>query len=162
MVGHVTRVFTLLIVFVVAFAGVRALVLSPDILGNQYSQEINTEYWANYPLTYANGDEYGDTCATCHDEAYTDWASSLHCETNEKGMPGVSCEACHGPALAHLNAKGKEEKQSTAPIVEGTSEFCALCHKEIGPRTGITTQDEKHLKRDPCTNCHNAHSSEVE
>ena len=53
MVGHVGRVFTLLIVFVVAFAGVRALVLSPGLLGDDYSQEMDIEEWANHPMTYA-------------------------------------------------------------------------------------------------------------
>jgi hypothetical protein len=162
-----------LIIFVVAFASVRAFVLSPGVLGDKYNQEKNADFWKNdWPLTYSNGNEYGDTCANCHDDVYGDWLSGGHGPIEWEGpdgpaledvRPGVSCETCHGPALEHLNAKGKEAKQATKPAVEGTRDFCGLCHKEIGnpdvgPRTAVPTQDlNKHGGRAACVECHNPH-----
>ncbi len=166
MVGHVGRVFTLLIVFVVAFAGVRALVLSPGLLGDDYSQEMNIEEWANHPMTYSNGNEYEDSCGMCHDVVYSDLQNGDHGPDDVKGKPGVSCETCHGPALAHIDATGKEGKASTAPSVEGTRDFCAVCHKEIGneigPRTAVPTQNmDKHGGTADCGMCHDPHSAEA-
>ena len=166
MVGHVGRVFALLIVFIVVFASVRGLVLQPGILGDNYNQQKDIEYWANWSATYSDGNEYEDNCGMCHDVVISDWQSGDHGPFDLKGKPGVSCETCHGPALAHLDAKGKEEKAATAPSVEGTRDFCAVCHKEIGneigPRTAVSTQNmDKHGGKADCVMCHDSHSAEA-
>jgi len=174
MVGQVGRVTVALVIFVIAFASVRAFVLTPGVLGDKYSHEKNIEFWMNeWPMQYSNGNEYEDTCGSCHSDVYSAWYSGGHGPVEWEGpegrvaledvRPGVSCETCHGPALVHLNAKGKEEKQRTAPRVQGTRDFCAQCHKQIGnpdlgPRTAVPTKDlSKHGGKADCVDCHDAH-----
>ena len=46
-----------------------------------------------------------DTCKTCHEDRYNDWAKTPHWKTtlDTKGGPShQGCEGCHGPGAEHV------------------------------------------------------------
>jgi len=88
-------------------------------------------------------------CALCHGEVVTNHAAHRHA--------GVSCEVCHGPAAAHVDAPA--EVRLTAPKQRG---YCPLCHGYDPSRpTGFPQIDPvAHNPLKPCVSCHNPHAPE--
>ena len=104
----------------------------------------NVEEWSSQPIHYVGS----TSCNDCHQDEYTAWGESKH--------GTVSCEACHGPAKAHLNV-------STSLIVDTSREFCGLCHASLLSRPNDFPQVdvEKHGGQLECITCHNAHDPGV-
>jgi len=74
-------------------------------------------------------------CFACHTTA-----SSVGGGLNlERAVPGVHCEACHGPGLEHINAaeghaNGKAIKSIFNPAYltpSGSIDFCGACHRTL-------------------------------
>jgi hypothetical protein len=72
-------------------------------------------------------------CFGCHTTA----ASTSGVFEPEKGVPGITCEACHGPGAKHVAAMSAgQERQAATTITNPASlspvdsvDFCGACHR---------------------------------
>lgn len=110
----------------------------------------------------APGDFVGqDTCATCHDEVAKRFASNPHTKLAEMhGKTGVTCEGCHGPGKAHVDAGGDVTKifnpaKATAKEVDAR---CLSCHQSQHANFERTAHGENNVS---CISCHSVHHSTV-
>ena len=103
-------------------------------------------------------DVYGDTCATCHHEEYTQWAVSPHAAIPLDLFPNdvrvTECVKCHQSSgfLAVLDS-GEDFKSARAPYPSDHQEpvTCVGCH---GPHAAENTQMLRLPKGETCTTCH--------
>lgn len=152
MLGHWKRIAFLLVILGLAFVGVRELILSSALLGDEYSHQRVKEYWSNYEPTYADIQKYGE-CKECHREVYRKWVKGNHGPEDLRPTIQVSCEVCHGPAMEHLEARNKSS--ATPRVEKDTREMCALCHEDIEPRRLVPTKDlSRHGEGKDCIRCH--------
>jgi len=93
-----------------------------------------------------------DKCKMCHKEQFTSWEGLAHAKAfdrlkdDEKGkaeclkchatggaaeMPGVQCEACHGPGSEYKSIKVMKDQQAAvaAGLVLPTEATCKGCHE---------------------------------
>ena len=83
----------------------------------------------------AEGSEYvgAETCKTCHEKIYDNWAKTPHWQTtlDTKGGPShQGCEGCHGAGAAHVAGGGDVSKIFTFKNAS-TKEInarCMTCH----------------------------------
>ena len=96
---------------------------------------------AAQPVRYAGQ----PVCGECHDEISETKAESRH--------HTVACEACHGPAAAHV--EDPEENRLSAPRKRG---YCPLCHGYNASRpTGFPQIDPMtHNPVKACIACHDS------
>lgn len=120
-------------------------------------------------------------CFNCHSTGAVSGAS-LH---TENLIPGVRCEACHGPGGEHIAANKSEKPEvqaQTARLIFNparlggdalTQDFCASCHRgseefsllrsmgvnnvRFQPYRIFTSKCYSNDKRISCTACHNPH-----
>ncbi|MGA9532012.1 MAG: multiheme c-type cytochrome [Anaerolineales bacterium] len=108
------------------------------------------EHWEASPHAHAFDDEtfqdwwkgngQPEECLACHVTGYQE-------STGEYIVEGVSCEGCHGPAIA-------DHPPRPVPIKADT-EFCGICHTTTlseWMRTGHAVEDVG------CSDCHDPHS----
>lgn len=88
---------------------------------NQYN--LLTGTWSDY----APDELVPFTCGECHATGYSPEGhqDSLPGIVGTWVLEGVQCEACHGPALEHVQGEG--EKKETISI-DSSAEFCGQCH----------------------------------
>lgn len=120
--------------------------LVPDTfgeLGHYRASSVDTI--RDLPKSYAGR----EACGACHTDVEAARISSNH--------NGVSCEVCHGPALAHANAPldGK-------PPISRERESCTVCHGfNLSRPTGFPQVDPiYHNPHTPCVACHSPHAPE--
>jgi DmsE family decaheme c-type cytochrome len=103
-----------------------------------------------------------ETCVTCHADQGKNFADNPHTKIAlMHGKSGASCESCHGPGKAHVDAGGDPTKifnpaKATAKQVD---ERCLSCHAGTHPnflrsphaRAGVS-----------CISCHSVHASKVD
>jgi hypothetical protein len=137
------RLLPLFAVFVVLFLVARYLLI-PDSFGEHghYRYKSVNEN-KEKTLHYAGK----AMCADCHEERVSDLASGEHAN--------ISCETCHGPALAHANLE-----DSATLILPKTREFCGLCHsfnptRKLRVIAQVDLNDHNVGKN--CIDCHNPH-----
>lgn len=87
-------------------------------------------------------------CVACHTEFQAAWEKGAHGQAD-----GVTCESCHGPALAG--------HPKTSMPVNRSPELCASCHSDT--RFGwsewkASTHNQSGLD---CVTCHNPHSASL-
>lgn len=111
--------------------------------------------------TPAPGDFAGqESCATCHDEVAKGFASNPHSKLAEThGKSGVTCEGCHGPGKAHVDAGGDITKifnpaKATAKEVDAK---CLSCHQGQHANFERTAHGENNVS---CVSCHSVHHGE--
>ena len=105
-----------------------------------------------------------DTCKTCHEDRYNDWAKTAHWKTtlDTKGGPShQGCEGCHGPGADHVAGGGDKTKififeQASAKEIDGR---CLTCH--AGAHPNFERSAHGHAKVS-CTDCHGAHTFKSE
>jgi hypothetical protein len=136
-------------------------------------------------LQKAMGRRLGETetanCFACHSTGGVRGGKLSH----EKMVPGVRCEACHGPGGSHVDATREGESGRRLifnPVRLGgdelSQEFCATCHRgseEFGLLRSMEVNNVRfqpyrifHSKcysddrRVACTACHNPHEPLVQ
>ena len=105
-----------------------------------------------------------DTCKTCHEDLYNNWAKTPHWKTTLDKKAGPShqgCEGCHGPGADHVAGGGDKSKififeEASAREV---SSRCLTCH--AGAHPNFERSAHGHAKVS-CTDCHSAHASKSE
>lgn len=129
----------------------------------QYNLE--TGFWVNYHP----GEKKPYTCGSCHTTGFKK-------EGNQDGLeglkgtwalPGVQCEACHGPASDHVK---KPKKAKLA--VDTKSSLCGQCHirgdkDTIPAKGGFIRHHEQynewlaspHKDQTECADCHDPHKT---
>ena len=74
-------------------------------------------------------------CFACHTTA---WSTEGKLDL-EKAIPGVHCEACHGPGIDHINAADSHLTDKTTRTIfnpahltpSGSVDFCGSCHRTL-------------------------------
>ena len=99
-----------------------------------------------------------EACATCHAEAAASLAKTAHGLTHAETWDGAaSCESCHGPGSAHVEAGGDKTKIRvlTALSAAEQSAVCQTCHEK---------EERSHWRGSPhegrgmsCLTCHKVH-----
>lgn len=105
-----------------------------------------------------------ETCKTCHEDIYNDYAKSPHSATEhdaKRGPRGQGCEACHGP--------GKEHAESADPTkiftfknasAKDASERCLTCHALDTEHNNFARA--AHMQNNVgCIQCHSPHHPKV-
>jgi DmsE family decaheme c-type cytochrome len=104
-----------------------------------------------------------DTCTTCHESQGKSLRLTLHGNAHNTRTPaaqtGQSCETCHGPGQAHVDANGDKTKikRFTAMSSKDVNATCVTCHT-----SGSHAQwnGSAHNARDlSCITCHSVHSA---
>lgn len=117
--------------------------LVPDTFGKYgHYRAAAAEISRSIPMVYAGG----QVCGECHEDIIETRAYSGHAT--------LSCEICHGPALAHANM----ETDELPPKPHGR-DYCARCHEyEAARPTGFPQiLTVSHNPGQPCRECHNPH-----
>ena len=102
-------------------------------------------------------------CKTCHANVWQNFFKNPHYKSIAAGTAApenTGCEGCHGPARAHVEARGGK-----APIVafsvlapKPSMDACLRCHSRDVGRAEIR-RSEHSLADVPCTGCHSIHRS---
>lgn len=108
----------------------------------------------------ASGQYVGaETCGTCHADEAKNIAGNPHSKIElMHGKLGVTCESCHGPGKAHVDAGGDPSKifnpaKASAAEVDAK---CLGCHAGTHPNF----QRSPHAKAGvSCVSCHSVHAS---
>ncbi len=97
-----------------------------------------------------------DTCAACHEKQYKIWKNSAHsmaydvldakqknnpdcikCHTtgDSKALPGVQCEACHGPGSGYADMDTMKNFKNVwhAGLIRPNADTCLECHNKKSP-----------------------------
>lgn len=116
--------------------------------------------FAALPAAALGGDLVGpEGCKACHQAAWESWRETAHARAQEslpprnrqdprctvchapdldKGVAGVSCEACHGPGQAYAASYVMRDPELARAVglAEGGEKTCLVCHTESAPSLG--------------------------
>jgi predicted CXXCH cytochrome family protein len=121
--------------------------------------------WVSF---HAGESELSYDCGACHTTGYraNGNQNDLPGITGTWALDGVQCEACHGPASAHV-----QDPTRVRPVVNTDSSLCLGCHTQDTPAladesgTFISAHESypdvfvsKHAALD-CVDCHNPHAT---
>jgi len=117
---------------------------------------------ANQPGT--SGYVGSDACKTCHADVWFNFYKNPHFKSIASGKEPperTGCEGCHGPAKAHVEARGGK---TTIPHAfslmqpKQVLDDCLGCHARDFTRANIR-RSEHTLNDVACNNCHSIHHS---
>jgi DmsE family decaheme c-type cytochrome len=112
----------------------------------------------------ASGYVGSDVCKTCHADIWSNFYKNPHYKSISMGKAPperTGCEGCHGPAKAHIEARGGK---TTIPHAfslmqpAAVMEDCLNCHKADASKANIQ-RSEHTLNGVACTSCHSIHRS---
>lgn len=100
------------------------------------------------------------TCSACHEDLAKKFSRNPHqiLETSsKKGWKDQSCESCHGPGQAHVDAGDGSKTFAFAKVsAREVSKNCLTCHAKTEAHAGGPTS--LHGKNQlACTDCHSVH-----
>jgi DmsE family decaheme c-type cytochrome len=112
----------------------------------------------------ANADQFvgAEACETCHADLAKKFGEDPHSRLAlEHGGKGVTCESCHGPGKAHIDAGGDATKtfqfSKASPRVVDAK--CLSCHAGTHANFEHTAHGEGNID---CLSCHTVHHSKTE
>ena len=108
-----------------------------------------------YPPGYAGS----EACATCHQEQVDKFSANPHTKMAlMHDGKGVTCENCHGPGQAHIDAGGDATKifQFSNASAKQIDEKCLTCHAGAHPNFEHSAHGEAAVD---CLGCHSVHKS---
>jgi hypothetical protein len=169
-------------------AGLQAITFVTRIDGESYREDGLSWYRSlnGYAITPGQADEKGVTfrtfdpgarilsCFACHS------TGPLTVSENEEVIPhelGIRCEACHGPAAAHVQDPARNRLRTPAQLsAAAMNRFCAQCHRTDSESGAELTdlRDARNAKSEPlrlaasacflhsngrlsCVTCHDPH-----
>ncbi len=145
--GHLFRVGLVFIVGILAFLGIRAL-LVPKSFGEygHYRGDALTDLAAR-PANFAGH----QACEDCHSDVLEKKKGGKHARVN--------CEACHGPQAKHVDDPG-----SVQPAKLDTAVLCVRCHEAnlAKPKNFPQIVSVDHSNGLPCDTCHQPHSPAID
>jgi DmsE family decaheme c-type cytochrome len=103
-----------------------------------------------------------ETCATCHAELSSKFASNPHVAlAMTHGGKGVTCEGCHGAGREHVESGGDVTKifqfeKASSKMVDAK---CLSCHLGTHANFDRSAHAEAGVS---CTSCHSSHAFRVE
>jgi len=105
-----------------------------------------------------------EVCKTCHSDIWFNFYKNPHYKSIAAGnLPPerTGCEGCHGPAKAHIEARGGKTTIPRAFSLMPAKKIldtCLTCHAKDLSRTNI--RRSSHTEADVvCSNCHSIHKS---
>lgn len=78
----------------------------------------------------ATADRDGGRCIQCH---VTGSPELIAAEGNRPSLPGVQCEACHGPGASHVEAARGGATTSGSVVRTPPEQTCLRCHNPQSP-----------------------------
>jgi DmsE family decaheme c-type cytochrome len=105
-----------------------------------------------------------DVCKTCHADVWSNFYKNPHYKTISMGKAEpdrTGCEGCHGPAKAHVEARGgKTTIPHAFSLMQPNAivEDCLTCHKADKSKANIQRSGHT-LNGVACTSCHSIHRS---
>jgi DmsE family decaheme c-type cytochrome len=99
-----------------------------------------------------------EVCASCHAEVAKGFASNPHSKlAEEHGKSGVTCESCHGPGRAHVEAGGDKTKifNPATASARQVDEKCLGCHEGQHANFERSAHGEGNVS---CVGCHSVHA----
>ena len=104
-------------------------------------------------------------CKTCHADVWFNFYKNPHYKSIASGKEPpekTGCEGCHGPAKAHVEARGGKTtipRAFSLMKAQPTVDACLTCHADVN-RANVRRSE--HTQADVvCTNCHSIHHSPV-
>jgi len=139
--GHLIRLALLLVLAIVAFLGLRQLVIPANFGQYGHFRPASLEEVRSLPIRHAGR----AACEQCHTDVV---------ETKQAGKHViVACEACHGPLAKHA------EDPTIKPVLPNTAVLCARCHEfnSARPKGFPQVKTQEHAGGEPCKTCHQPH-----
>jgi|APFre7841882590_1041340.scaffolds.fasta_scaffold01066_4 DmsE family decaheme c-type cytochrome len=99
-----------------------------------------------------------EQCVECHEETVAKFRESVHGQKGFEMRSTHSCETCHGPGKAHVDAGGGKGTMVTLKALskDKQTEMCQTCH-DRGAKTDWA--GSLHETRGlACQDCHSVHS----
>jgi DmsE family decaheme c-type cytochrome len=103
-----------------------------------------------------------NACKTCHADIWLNFYKNAHFKSIASGTEPperTGCEGCHGPAKAHVEARGGKTTIPRAFSLmppKAVLETCLTCHASNFDKANIRRSE--HTQADVvCTNCHSIH-----
>ena len=122
--------------------------------------------WVAGAQAPATGYVGSEACKTCHADMWFNFYKNPHYKSIAAGnLPPerTGCEGCHGPAKAHVEARGGKTTIPRAFSLMGPAkilETCLACHAKDFSRANI--RRSSHSEADVvCSNCHSIHKSQT-
>ena len=116
------------------------------------------------PPAPASGYVGSNACRTCHADVWLNFFKNPHYRSIASGKEPperTGCEGCHGPAKAHVEARGGKTTIPHAFSLMQSKEIledCLGCHARDFNRVNIRRSE--HTRNDvACTSCHSIHHS---
>ncbi|HEU5457349.1 MAG TPA: DmsE family decaheme c-type cytochrome [Terracidiphilus sp.] len=146
------------------FPGLRAclLLLGAGLLVAATLPASASENKSSGTQTASSQNVGAETCATCHADEAKNISSNPHSKIElMHGKLGVTCESCHGPGKAHVDAGGDPTKilnpaKATSKEVD---EKCLSCHAGTHPNFLRSPHAKAGVS---CISCHSVHASKDE
>jgi DmsE family decaheme c-type cytochrome len=102
-----------------------------------------------------------DQCEACHEETVVAFKESIHGQKGFEMRSSHSCESCHGPGKAHVDAEGGEGTMKTLASLtkDQQSDMCLQCHERGGQTDWHGSSHE--ARGLSCQDCHSVHEPGV-
>ena len=124
-----------------------------DAGGNGQQSAVAPADHATLPSGYAGS----EACEPCHQDLVGKFSENPHTRMAlMHGGKGVTCENCHGPGQAHIEAGGDVTKifqfsKASAKLID---DKCLSCHVGAHPNFDRSAHGEAKVS---CTSCHSVH-----
>lgn len=134
----------------------RSTVHAAQQAGSPATPQANGKGAASGPGAGFVGEE---VCASCHTDEEKAFATNPHGRLAlEHAGKGVTCESCHGPGQAHVEAGGDVNKifRFTTASATMVNHKCLSCHAGAHPDFARSPHADAGLT---CLSCHSVHHS---